>query len=282
MTHNTDLIPTENGYGWTSTIPNPITCRFLEDIQGRVRPRVIDIGAGLGVATLPALAAGAYVIANDISSAHLQAIKTQASHAETLDRLTTLEAALPDLPNLEGLDAVHASNVLHFLTGAEMIQAACWMWHALKPGGKAYIQIQSPWVGHYQSFLPEYHRRKALKLAWPGEIRDARQFAAPEVRAITPAFSHVVEVEVGRQLFERSGFDVEYCEYYRRPGLPKVSWLDGRENLGLIAAKRPVVFDSDRSPFRTARRDPTHLESGVAASIVVRSDAISSPGTGGT
>jgi SAM-dependent methyltransferase len=238
MTDKADLIPTENGFGWTSTIPNPITCRFLSDIERQFRPRVIDIGAGFGVATLPALAAGAYVIANDISSAHLEAIEIQARSTDARDRLTTLKAALPHLPYLEGLDAVHASNVLHFLTGAEMIEAARWMWRSLKPNGRAYVQVQSPWIGHYQAFLPEYHRRKALHLRWPGEMHDARRFAAPEIRDITPEFGHVVEAEVARQLFEQAGFDVEYCEYYRRPGLPKVCWLDGRENLGMIAAKK--------------------------------------------
>jgi SAM-dependent methyltransferase len=243
MSDPPDLIPTQNGYGWTSTVPNPMTCRFLERIETLREPRVIDIGAGLGVATLPALAAGAFVIANDISEPHLQAIGKDATRAGTRDRLELLKAALPDLPHVGALDAAHASNVLHFLTGPEMEKAVAWIWDSLKPNGRAYIQVQSPYCGHFQAFLPEYFRRKKLDLQWPGEMYNAREFASPEVREMTPQFTHVMEADHARGLFERAGFGVEYCDYYRRPGLPKICWLDGRENLGLVIVRRASAGD---------------------------------------
>ncbi len=52
------IIPIANRCGWTSDIPNPMTCRFLELIRGLNDPIVIDIGAGYGVASIPATELG--------------------------------------------------------------------------------------------------------------------------------------------------------------------------------------------------------------------------------
>ena len=72
MSHS-DIVYTHNGLGWTSTIPNQITCEWLDFIhKGQEQPmRVLDIGAGFGVASIPALKHGARVIANDIERSHL-------------------------------------------------------------------------------------------------------------------------------------------------------------------------------------------------------------------
>jgi hypothetical protein len=64
MTEGRNLIPTVNGFGWTSDVPNQITCKFLEFISDRQSRIVIDIGASLGVASLQAMRAGAFVIVN--------------------------------------------------------------------------------------------------------------------------------------------------------------------------------------------------------------------------
>jgi SAM-dependent methyltransferase len=215
-----------------------MTCRFVDLIKIIDRPTVIDIGAGYGVASIPALEAGAYVIVNDIQQEQLDHIADLARTHGFESHCRLLNAALPDLPDVPPLDAVHASNVLHFLTGAEIIQAAAWMHRALKPGGKAFLQVQSPYCGHFHSFLPEYEIRKAAGLRWPGEIEGARLYAAQEVRHMMADFNHVLEAEVVADVFERAGFSIEYADYYTRPGLPEVSRFDGRENLGIVAVKR--------------------------------------------
>ena len=146
-------------------------------------------------------------------------------------------AAFPDIPNPVPLDAVHASNVLHFLTGPQMQRASYWMFDALKCGGKVFLQTASPYCGHFEAFLPEYQRRLTSGTRWPGEIMSARSYASPAVRHLLPDFVHHLGADIAQALFEEAGFRVEYCDYYRRPGLPQVCWMDGRENLGLIAVK---------------------------------------------
>ncbi len=55
------IVHTHNGYGWTSTVPNQITLALVEWLKENQRPSplVLDIGAGMGVGTLPFLEAGA-------------------------------------------------------------------------------------------------------------------------------------------------------------------------------------------------------------------------------
>jgi len=230
-------IPLTNEYGWTSTIPNPITCRWLEYLRTVPAARTIDIGAGFGVGTLPALALGARVVANDISQQQLQHIAQLAQQAGLRQNLELLEAALPELPPLKGLDAIHASNVFHFLRGSQMIAAVSWMASAVKSDGKVFLQTVSPFAGHLQRFLPEYQRRKREDLRWPGEIEAARDYADASVRHMTPPFMHVLESFAAVALFEAAGFTVEYADYYTRPGLPAVCRSDGRENLGVVAIR---------------------------------------------
>jgi 2-polyprenyl-3-methyl-5-hydroxy-6-metoxy-1,4-benzoquinol methylase len=233
-----DIIPIANAYGWTSDIPNLITVRFLDFTVAMSSPAiVVDIGVGLGVATLPALRAGAFVIVNDISLEHLSHVGALAAAEGFSGRFRLLQAALPDLPEVEPLDAVHCSNVLHFLSGAQLFQAVRWMYHNTKPGGHVFVQTMSPFSGHYQKYLPAYEERKQANDEWPGEISDAKNFVLPSLRDMTPNFVHVMDRDVISQLFKSIGFIVNFCEYYSRRGLPELCRLDGRENLGLIAVR---------------------------------------------
>jgi ubiquinone/menaquinone biosynthesis C-methylase UbiE len=237
MTDTAPLIPVANSYGWTSTIPNPMTCNFIDLIRCTSNPKVIDIGAGLGVGSIPSMEAGAYVIVNDINQSQLDHIADVANEKGLNDCYELLNAALPNLPELNQLDAIHASNVLHFLSGAQLVQAAEWMNRALKAGGKAFLQMQSPYCGHFHDFLPEYEKRKAAGLKWPGEMEDSKKYAAPEILDLTVDFNHVLEAEIVSKVFQDAGFAIEYSDYYTRPGLPDVCKFDGRENLGVIAVK---------------------------------------------
>jgi SAM-dependent methyltransferase len=238
MSNEPNLIPTANNFGWTSDVPNQITCKWLDFIAGRPEARVIDIGAGLGVASLPALATGAFVIVNDIDQSHLDHIKKRAHEGGYADKMQLLQAALPDLPDISPVDAIHASNVLHFLRGKELVKAAAWMFRSLKPEGQAFIQVGSVYAGHYRDFLPVYLERKRAGIEWPGEIDNPKQYAPLSLRKMLPDFSHVLDKETLGPIFCRAGFTIEYCEYYTRPGLPEECKNDGRENLGLIVSRK--------------------------------------------
>jgi 2-polyprenyl-3-methyl-5-hydroxy-6-metoxy-1,4-benzoquinol methylase len=240
MDEKNKLIPITNGFGWTSAIPNQITVEFLKFIGERrsLSPIVIDIGVGLGVAALPALRAGAVVVANDISEAHLNHVCELATAEGFSKKIRPLNAALPKLPEIKGLSAVHCSNVLHFLSSSEIREAAKWMFNSTMPGGRIFIQTLSPYAGHFQMYLPIYESRKQRKERWPGEISGAKNFVIASLRDMTPDFMHVMEIEYLSSLFSDAGFEVIYCDYYSRHGLPEPCRLDGRENLGLISVRR--------------------------------------------
>ncbi len=215
-----------------------MTCRWLDYLNTLEGPLTIDIGAGFGVGTIPALESGAQVIANDIAEDHLNHIAAVAERKGLGDKLQLLKARLPRLPPLKAVDAIHASNVLHFLSGIEMIEGAMWMADVLRPGGKAFIQTLSPFAGHFQRFSAEYDQRKRGGILWPGEINGAQDYVDQTVREMTPEFMHVLESSTAIKIFSEAGFVIEYCDYYTRPGLPVVCRLDGRENLGLVAVKQ--------------------------------------------
>jgi len=115
MSHS-EIVATHNGMGWTSVVPNQITCEWLDYIrESQEHPlRVLDIGAGFGVATIPALKGGARVIANDIETSHLDAIRKEASDLGYEDHLESVVGRFPGDLAFTGLDSIHCSNVPSF------------------------------------------------------------------------------------------------------------------------------------------------------------------------
>ena len=169
-----ERVKTQNGCGWTTDQSNPITDEMLKFIAASESPTILDIGAAYGVATLPALRAGATVVANDIEPSHLVDIARMASQENLEGRLTTQLGRFPFVRALEELDAIHCSNVLHFLSGKELLLAFSYARHALLPGGKIFIQVGTPYAGHVRKFFPIYEGRLLRGDAWPGEIDDTR------------------------------------------------------------------------------------------------------------
>jgi SAM-dependent methyltransferase len=238
MMHS-EIVPTHNEFGWTSKVPNQITCQWLDFIRGaQWQPlRVLDVGAGFGVATVPALKAGAIVIANDIETGHLDAIRKEASDLGYGDRLETVVARFPDGLDFSGLDAIHCSNVLHFLRGEEIVHGAVRMHSWLKSGGKTFIQVGTVYGGHIKRLLPQFEENRTKGVKWAGETDRAREFVLPEFRMATPEFMNYLDGPPLIEAFEAAGFQTEKAWYYTRTALPDVFVNDGREHFGYIGCK---------------------------------------------
>ena len=233
-----EIIPTRNACGWTSEIPNQITCELLAELPDfRPRPVILDVGAGLGVATLPLLKAGAGVIANDIDESHLAAISKAAAIMGLGERLTTLLGKFPDELNLDGLDAVHCSNVLHFLRGEEIITGAQRMYRWVRPRGKIFMQVGTVFAGHILKLLPEFERLRRAGVIWAGETDRAKDLVLPAVRDLTPEFMNYLDGPPLVRAFEEAGFITLRAWYYTRLGLPEIFVDDGREHFGYIGRK---------------------------------------------
>jgi SAM-dependent methyltransferase len=232
------IVPTHNGYGWTSSIPNQITVALLEWLsETKPAPLVLDIGAGLGVATLPLLEGGARVIAVDLAESHLVSIRQEAERRSTLERLTTVVGQFPGTLDFEELDAIHCSNVLHFLSGSEIEIGATKMYKWLKPGGKAFLQVGTIYAGHIRRLLPVFEQRRSAGVFWAGETHEAKEYVAAEFCEATPPFMNYLDQMPLSVTFSKSGFRIESTSYYTRTGLPDVLRCDGREHCGMVVVR---------------------------------------------
>lgn len=238
MSHS-KIVATHNGMGWTSVVPNQITCEWLDFIrESQEHPlRVLDIGAGFGVATIPALKGGARVIANDIETSHLDAIRKEASDLGYEDHLETVVGRFPGDLAFTGLDSIHCSNVLHFLRGEEIVAGATRMRSWLRSGGKVFIQVGTIYAGHIKRLLPQFEQCRSKGVRWAGETDRAREFVLPEFRTATPEFMNYLDGSPLVEAFEAVGFQTERAWYYTRTGLPEVFLNDGREHFGYIGCK---------------------------------------------
>jgi len=201
----------------------------------------LDVGAGFGAATVAALKAGGWVVANDLSESHLAEVARRAlALGEGVgERLTLKQGALADdLHFDEGrLGAVHASSVLHFLTGRKMERAfrqfALW----LRPGGRLFVQAATPYQAPFAAFVPEFERRVAAGEEWPGWVERTRDFSEHRLLGQMPRSLHLLDEGVLRRVAERCGFAVERVWTYRRGDLPASLAYDGRESVGLVGRR---------------------------------------------
>jgi SAM-dependent methyltransferase len=236
MMSETKFVPTHNGYGWTSTIPNQITVALLEWLSELDQSAllILDIGAGFGVATVPLLETGVRVIALDLEQSHLASIRQETERKSISNRLTTVRAQFPGSLHFENLDAIHCSNVLHFIPGSDIEIGAAKMYEWLKPGGKIFLQVGTIYAGHIKRLLPIFEERRRVGVLWAGETHEAKEYVAPDVCEATQPFMNYLDELPLSLTFTQKGFRIERDWYYTRTGLPDILRCDGRENYGMI------------------------------------------------
>ena len=224
-------LPTRNRTGWASNQLNEVSERFAAHCRLVTRP-VLDIGAAYGLATIAALESGATVYANDIDPSHLAQIPAS-------ENLILLPGRFPhDLLFPENsLDAVHASNVFHFLTGPQLARGLRSIAHWLAPGGRLFVLAATPWQQPWERFIPVFESRRAAGAAWPGWIDRTADYSTHRKLDQSPSSLHLLDNETLQTAAESAGLTVEECKLYRRRDLPRSLFLDGRECLALIARK---------------------------------------------
>ncbi|MBI2687654.1 MAG: class I SAM-dependent methyltransferase [Acidobacteria bacterium] len=230
-------IPTHNQTGWASNQLNEISERFVAHCRSVALP-VLDIGAAFGIATLAALETGATVIANDLEASHLSHI----AHSATPDqarRLILIPGRFPRHLKLaeSSLSAVHASNVLHFLTGPQLEQGFASIAHWLGPGGRLFIQASTPWQQPFKDFVPVFQSRRKEGAEWPGWLEDTKEYSTHRKLGQIPQSIHLLDDITLRKKVEAAGLQVDEAYLYRRRDLPASLFLDGRECAAIIATK---------------------------------------------
>lgn len=224
-------LPTQNRTGWASNQLNEVSERFVAHCRLVTRP-VLDIGAAFGLASLAALESGATVYANDIDPAHLAKIPPS-------EKLILFPGRFPhDLRFPENsLDAVHASNIFHFLTGPQLDRGLRSIAHWLAPGGKLFVQAATPWQKPFAAFIPAFEARRAAAVEWPGWIERTADYSTHRRLGQIPSSIHLLDNETLQKAAGNAGFTVEECTLYRRHDLPRSLFHDGRECVALIASR---------------------------------------------
>ena len=234
---DTDLaVRTGNRRGWISTALFYLSRRFVEHCADHPEGPVLDIGCGLGLASVSAARMGACVIAVDLSREHLSKLSVEDCRP---GRVVPIQSRFPDNTAFHAgaFDTIHCANMLNFLTGEEIVGGARLMYRWLRPGGALFLQVSTPFNAIIASFVPVYEQRKAAGERWPGVIEDVTKFASPEIASNLPAMIHPLEIDTISPVYAQAGFQIQESFEYRPKEQPEFFHYDGRETGVLIATK---------------------------------------------
>lgn len=233
---NHDLKVTLNKQGYMLTALHEYSQAFVDFAPIAPGP-VLDIGAAYGVASIPALQAGAHVIANDMDIRHLKILEKNAPK-DSLKRLQLSVGRIPSEINFaeNSLGAVLASGILHFLPGDEMIEAIEQIYKWLKPGGKLFFASSTPYANLYREFRPLYLRQKKAGQRWPGTIENTGIYA-PNIAHEIPTFVNLLDVDIIKPILLKTGFIIEKLSFFNLSKIANDVYSEGNDVLGGIARK---------------------------------------------
>ena len=257
------------GRGFQMAEPCPYVGEWARCYDG-THP-LLDIGCAMGLNVQAAVeemgasgaAGGVRVLAADFEPRHLEYVD-----ALGCPGVRTVHCKLPaETPDDEvrahgGLSAVLLSEVLHFLTGAEIDASLAWAFGALVPGGKLFITACSP---HYNMgaeknrlLLRRQREERRRGNRWPlspdddfSPLRlggDAAPSVDPtpdntyksafgvDVSGEMPTSLHCLEFELV-DACRAAGFQCLEAALRWRDGYPESLRLDGRETIQIVAMK---------------------------------------------
>ena len=147
------------------------------------------------------------------------------------------------IQNLGEYDAIYVGKVFHFLTPEQLELAVKHIFLLLKPQGQIYVTALSPYLKHYEKFIPEYEKRVKNGTKNPGFIKSLRDYIhigketpLQILNMIDDTFLFLDPKEL-KEIFERNGFHVLECKFAPLTHKSKLWDYDGREYVVLIARK---------------------------------------------
>lgn len=232
------MVPTLNGTGFMFEVLDEYAREWIERAGSCTDP-VLDIGCAYGVATLPALAGGARVVASDMEPKHLDVLASRVPD-EVKPRLTCVAGRLPDIDFAgERFGAILCSRVLHFMSGEDIDAAAARMAAWLKPGGRLYLVADTPY-GIWRKAIPAFEEGKRRGERWPGVIVGLHDYLPTQgvkKHIDKPAFMNLLDAELLARICTDAGLRVERASFIERRDFKGLGRLDGRENAGCVAIK---------------------------------------------
>ncbi len=231
-------VPTLNKMGYMTKDLDYYSQQFVKYVTEH-KATCLEIGAAYGVATIPALAGGATVIANDIDNRHLEILQNSVP-LQQRKRLTLLPGRFPEEMNLSpaSVDAALICRVMHFFPPQAILDSANKLFSFLKPNGKVFVVAETPYNAVAPAYIPIYEEKKKNNDLWPGFIeQEARKYIREKWRANNPDSFHLLDPDVLHRVFSKAGFIIEQCDFFARDNWPNDAQYDGRESVGLIAKK---------------------------------------------
>ena len=231
-------IPTLNQRGFTTDLLDPLSTRFCELASENVG-EVLDIGCAYGLTVQQVLKMGGRICACDMDQRHLDVLEQSVSLSER-KRLRCVAGTLPDL-NFEecSFDAILCSRVLHFLDGNDVELSVSKMYRWLRPGGKIFLIVDTPYSGITRDkVVPEYERKKALNDPWPGFMPEFENYMpANSGVQFDTSFIHLMEPDILVRVCKQAGFAVESNGYMARVANLSRADLKGRDHATVVAVK---------------------------------------------
>ena len=129
--------------GFRLTTIDPTISAFIQFAASQ-KEWVLDVSCGFGVATIPIIMSGGYVIANDLEEQHVESIKRKIP-TQHIEHLRTLKAVFPDEVQLEenSVVAILISRFFRFFSDSKIEQSLALSFQWLKPGGKIFIECEA-------------------------------------------------------------------------------------------------------------------------------------------
>jgi len=233
-----DMVPTLNGTGFMFEVRDGYAEEWIS-FAGRSPDPVLEVGCAYGVATIPALEAGAQVVACDMEPGHLQILAERVTPS-LRTRLTCVAGRLQEVDFAPGrFGAILCSRVLHFLTGEEIDTAIARMTTWLKPGGRLYLVADTPY-GIWRNFIPAFEENKRRGVRWPGMMVGLHNYLPTpglQKHIDKPAFMNLLDAELLARICADAGLRVKRATFIDRSDFKGLGALDGRENAGALALK---------------------------------------------
>ena len=226
------MIPTLNNKGFMSIALDPVSTAFTK-YAGETNGWSLDLGCAYGIATLAALDRGAHIIACDMEPRHLQVLLSKV-HGSAKERVHGLVAKMPQIAfQANSYDAVLCSRALHFLTGNDVEATVSAIADWLKPGGKVFLVVDTPYTGFWAKGAARYEEKKANGEHWPGFIPDVRIYLSDKAQTKNAArYLNPMDPDILARVSVNAGLLVEQAAFSGRPDNS-----NDRAHAGVIAMK---------------------------------------------
>lgn len=182
---------------------------------------IIDLGCSTGLSSQNILKQRKRVIACDLNAESLEIMRS-ATPEELRPFLETRAGSFPrDFEFDPGsISAVHCANLIHFLTGEEVMTGLAKIRRWLEPNGKLFLAACTPYRPNFPGFDAEFALRAKTEV-WPGTMHKTtiERFILPEFADWSGPKSmfeylHVFDTKVLQRALVESGFKIEEIYYF--------------------------------------------------------------------